>query len=262
MTEPNQEIPETVDSDQDLISAAAEPQAEADNTNSEEAAIEAISDSAEPMKVDEQAEQPQAAPTETEAKEKKPAKPKKKRKEKKKPKKANLPQPSYKHEYQRRKQRGGDNGFQLSPEGLLRHFLGCRICCYFLSGVQVLYGREVVERMVHEFDGKWLEVPLTNETRSLMLKTYGLSLDHGDHYVDYSCEVCCRRFMVDLPEPEAKEMEEVVEATSSTRESHQEMERIETAEEAVPVRRTIEEQVVEWNKGDLPLLLVEFKHRR
>ena len=96
--------------------------------------------------------------------------------------------------------RSESRGFQLTSDGLLRHFLACRICCYFLTGVQVLYGRQVVDRLVHEFDGTWMYVPLTRETRTLLQKTYGVRVDDGDFFIEHACEVCCRRFVIDLPE--------------------------------------------------------------
>ncbi len=150
-------------------------------------------------------------------------------------------------------------GFKLSPDSLVRHFLGCRICCYFLTGTQVIYGRDVVDRMVDEFDGKWFSIPLGYETRKLMQQTYGLRLDQQEQYVDFSCEVCCRRFTIEIPENEPVAVEEAV-LTKTDDEGAES--RIEVEIEAVPARRTIEQNVQEWNEGNLPMMRVEFKHRR
>lgn len=145
-------------------------------------------------------------------------------------------------------------GFQLTSDGLLRHFLACRVCCYFLSGVQVLYGREVVDRMVREFDGTWMYVPLTREIRSLMQKTYGVQVDKGDFFVEHACEVCCRRFVIDLPEP-ADYLEPESEDTQA----------LEEPDRREPIifepARSREEREPDWGR-DRPMLLVEFKHRR
>ena len=145
-------------------------------------------------------------------------------------------------------------GFQLTPDGLLRHFLACRVCCYFLSGVQVLYGREVIDRMVKEFDGSWMYVPLTQEVRALMHKTYGVQVDDGAFFVEHGCEVCCRRFVIDLPEPE-----DFIDAESESEPILEEPERREPVifEQA----RTRQEREPDWGR-DRPMLMIEFKHRR
>ena len=145
-------------------------------------------------------------------------------------------------------------GFQLTPDGLLRHFLACRVCCYFLSGVQVLYGREVVNRMVKEFDGSWLYVPLTQEVRTLMHKTYGVQVDEGSFFVEHACEVCCRRFVIDLPEPE-----DFVAPDGVNEPNLEEPERREPVIFEQP--RTRQEREPDWGR-DRPMLRVEFKHRR
>lgn len=162
-------------------------------------------------------------------------------------------------------ERGGKKGrdtrpnqskkFQLNSAGLARHFLACRVCCYFFTGVQVLYGRSVVDRLVEDFDGRWLTVPLTSETRALMNKTFGLRLDIHESYVDFACEVCCRRFNVEVDQ----ELETIVENELDNKDSNKQPQ---TAEEALPVRRSIEEQLLEWDTGESPLLKFEFKHRR
>ena len=155
--------------------------------------------------------------------------------------------------------RGGrdSRGFKLTPDGLLRHFLGCRNCCYLLTGLQVLYGRDVINRMVSEFDGRWFSIPITRETLSLIQKTYGLRMDLNDHYIDYACEVCCRRMTLELPSEE-----EIVEESVSVTADSDSRERIEIEPVAQPERRTIEEQVAEWDAGEVELLKLEFKHRR
>lgn len=144
-------------------------------------------------------------------------------------------------------------GFQLTADGLLRHFLGCRVCCYFLSGVQVLYGREVVNRLVAEFDGTWMYVPLNRETRTLLQKTYGVRVDEGDFFIEHACEVCCRRFVIDLPEPEDY---------VATDEDDSNLEEPERREPIIfEPTRTREEREPDWEQ-DRPMMLVEFKHRR
>jgi hypothetical protein len=151
--------------------------------------------------------------------------------------------------------RSETRGFQLTSDGLLRHFLACQVCCYFLTGVQALYGRQVVDRMVREFDGTWMYVPLTRETRTLLHKIYGVQVDQGDFFIEHSCETCCRRFVIDQPEPL-----DFVEAED-------EKEEVELAEpdwqDAVVFEpsRTREERQPDWGK-DRPMMLVEFKHRR
>ncbi len=151
-------------------------------------------------------------------------------------------------------------GFKLTPDGLVRHFLGCRVCCYFLTGTQVIYGRDVVDRLVDEFDGKWLSVPLGYEMRKLMQQTYGMRLDQNEELIDFSCEVCCRRFVVELPE--AQPVESVAPSDAQEKQNEPDQERIEVEPEAIPTKRSIEENMQEWDEDNLPMMRVEFKHRR
>lgn len=151
-------------------------------------------------------------------------------------------------------------GFKLTPDGLVRHFLGCRVCCYFLTGTQVIYGRDVVNRMVDEFDGKWLSVPLGYEIGKLMQQTYGLRLDQNEESIDFSCEVCCRRFVIELPEGLSVESESASDKTNKKNGSDQE--RVEVEPEAIPAKRSMEENLRDWDEGNLPMMRVEFKHRR
>ena len=152
---------------------------------------------------------------------------------------------------------GENRRFQLTADGLLRHFLACRVCCYFLTGVQVLYGRAVVDRMVDEFDGTWMYLPLTDETGSLLHKTYDVKVDTGDFFIEHACEVCCRRFVINLPEP--ADVPLVDEAESEPETDLEEPERREPI--IFEPTRTREEREADWGK-DRPMLLVEFKHRR
>ena len=230
MSDPNNEIAESIDSEQEMNTIQVEPnegETETMNSKAQEEVQAVSSDSA-------QVANP------ADKRQNKKAKPKgKQRKE---------------GERKEPVSKTTGRGFQLTPDGLLRHFLACRVCCYFLSGVQVLYGREVVDRMVREFDGTWMYVPLTREVRSLMQKTYGVRVDEGDFFVEHACEVCCRRFVIDLPEPDDVVADENEDAHS-----------LEEPERREPVifepARTRVEREPDWGR-DRPMLLVEFKHRR
>ncbi|MFK7800755.1 MAG: hypothetical protein AB8G95_03900 [Anaerolineae bacterium] len=247
MTDPNNETSESTDSEQPLNQTPAPSDAGNNNHNAEGGLAAAESTNGPSANL---VAEPSAQTNEPKQSTQKAAGFKgKKNKSKGKPKQDRERKAVVSEKFARTESRG----FQLSPDGLLRHFLACRVCCYFLSGVQVLYGRDVVDRMVSEFDGTWMYVPLTRETRTLLHKTYGVRVDEGDFFIEHACEVCCRRFVIDMPEPEdfvATEEDEAV---------------LEEPERREPIifeqARTREDREPDWGQ-DKPMMLVEFKHRR
>ncbi|MEM8859988.1 MAG: hypothetical protein AAGD96_16790 [Chloroflexota bacterium] len=143
--------------------------------------------------------------------------------------------------------------FRLTASGLQRHFLACQNCCYFLTGIQVIYGRDVNNRFVDEFDGKWLKVPLSREVKDLLHQTFGIRIDQGATMIDFACSLCCRRFLIELEEIE------IPKDVNSQSADSRDQERIEPMVFTEP--RSREDRMEDWDR-DMPMLLFEFKHRR
>lgn len=80
-------------------------------------------------------------------------------------------------------------------EELLMRFAGCSRCVYFLLSYQSTTGREVLETAVSESDDEWLQLNWVDTLPMLVEKSYGITLDRGDFYVEGSCPICQRVFV-------------------------------------------------------------------
>ncbi len=65
----------------------------------------------------------------------------------------------------------------------------------FLLSYQSTTGREVLETAVDESDDEWLQLNWVDTLPMLVEKSYGITLDRGDFYVEGSCPVCQRVFV-------------------------------------------------------------------
>lgn len=74
-------------------------------------------------------------------------------------------------------------------------FAGCGRCVYFLLGYQSMAGREVLETAVADSDDEWLQLNWLPLMPSLVEKSYGLSIDQGDFYIEGCCPGCQRMFV-------------------------------------------------------------------
>lgn len=141
--------------------------------------------------------------------------------------------------------------FKLTSEGLQRHFLACQNCCYFLTGIQVIYGRDVNQRFLANFDGKWFQAPLSSEVKQLLEKTFGLGIDNGLLSIDHACSICCRRYVIELEPADIPVLISETQAENSP-------ERKEPIIFEEP--RTRDERLTDWDANG-PKLLFEFKRR-
>lgn len=84
---------------------------------------------------------------------------------------------------------------QRSPlDEVLARFAACGRCVYFLLSYQSLAGREVLETAVSAAEDEWLQLPWVETIPTLVEKSYGVSLDKGDFYVEAVCPLCQRAF--------------------------------------------------------------------
>ncbi|MEM9775472.1 MAG: hypothetical protein AAF902_12900 [Chloroflexota bacterium] len=142
--------------------------------------------------------------------------------------------------------------FKLTSEGLQRHFLACQNCCYFFAGIQVIYGRDVNDRFLQNFDGRWFSAPLSKEVKQLLEKTFDLNLDDGSISIDFACPICCRRYVI-----ENLRSGEDIKST----EAHKEIGSDRTEPVIFEEPRTREERLADWD-SDGPKLMFEYKNRR
>ncbi len=95
----------------------------------------------------------------------------------------------------RKRQRPTKPPERTPVEELLMRFAGCSRCVYFLLSYQSTTGREVLETAVAESDDEWLQLNWVDTLPMLVEKSYGITLDRGDFYVEGSCPVCQRVFV-------------------------------------------------------------------
>ena len=79
-------------------------------------------------------------------------------------------------------------------ERVLRNFVACDRCSFFLAGYRVIHGMDDLERAAREQSEQWLTLSWNGETRRLLQKSYGGRLDVDLYYYDSQCPVCRRRF--------------------------------------------------------------------
>lgn len=85
---------------------------------------------------------------------------------------------------------------QRSPlDEVLARFAACGRCVYFLLSYQSLAGREVLETAVAAADDQWLQLPWVKTIPTLVEKSFGLTIDWGDFYVEAVCPLCQRAFV-------------------------------------------------------------------
>jgi len=85
---------------------------------------------------------------------------------------------------------------QRSPlDEVLARFAGCDRCSYFLASYVSVQGQEVLETAVAESDDEWLQLAWIPTMPTLVEKSFGITIDQGDFYVEGSCPLCQRVFV-------------------------------------------------------------------
>jgi hypothetical protein len=74
-----------------------------------------------------------------------------------------------------------------------RVFMGCARCTYFLTGYQASQGLEHLQGVV-EARGNWLDMNWNQETRYLLHKSFGGSIDQEATFYSVACPECLRVF--------------------------------------------------------------------
>ncbi len=80
-------------------------------------------------------------------------------------------------------------------ESVLKRFSACGRCIYFLLSYQSMAGAEVLATAVANSNDEWLQLPWIDQMPTLVEKSYGLSIDLGDDYVEAICPLCQRPFV-------------------------------------------------------------------
>ena len=98
---------------------------------------------------------------------------------------------------------------QLTPEleRVLRNFVACDRCSFFLAGYRVLHGLSDLEAAAGNQSDQWLRLSWDSETRHLLQKSYGGRLDVDLYYYDSHCPACQRRFVYEARDEETGEPE-------------------------------------------------------
>lgn len=96
------------------------------------------------------------------------------------------------------------NEEEPSPElaRVLRNFVACDRCSFFLAGYRVIHGLENLETAVKNQADNWIALSWNEETGRLLQKSYGGRLDVALYYYDGRCPVCGRRFTYQAGEEE------------------------------------------------------------
>lgn len=102
----------------------------------------------------------------------------------------------------RRNKKWGNNhrSTQLSMRDVLKQFVACGRCGYFLAGYRVLHGVEALEEAANDCTDGWLELIWDQPTRQLIYKSYGVRPEPDMFYFDICCEECQRRLVYEEEE--------------------------------------------------------------
>lgn len=94
-----------------------------------------------------------------------------------------------------------------SPElaKILRNFVACDRCSFFLAGYRVIHGLDDLEAAASTQSDQWLSLSWDRETRHLLQKSYGGRLDVDLYYYDSHCPACQRRFIYQAGDEESDE---------------------------------------------------------
>lgn len=87
-------------------------------------------------------------------------------------------------------------------ERVLRNFVACDRCSFFLAGYRVIHGLDNLEAAAKNQSDRWLALSWNSETRHLLQKSYGGQLDVELYYYDSHCPACRRRFIYEAGEEE------------------------------------------------------------
>lgn len=91
-------------------------------------------------------------------------------------------------------QRQDEDGPNPGVESVLRNFVACDRCSFFLVGYQVIHGRDNLHAAAENRSERWLTLSWDEETRHLLQTSYGGRLDVDLYYYDGHCPACRRRF--------------------------------------------------------------------
>lgn len=94
----------------------------------------------------------------------------------------------------KRSQRSQEDKPSPDLQHVLRNFVACDRCSFFLAGYRVIYGLENLETAAEDQADGWLSLTWSEETRQLLQSSYGGRLDTELYYYDGQCTVCRRRF--------------------------------------------------------------------
>lgn len=94
------------------------------------------------------------------------------------------------------------NSDQPGPEleRVLRNFVACDRCSFFLAGYRVIHGLDNLEAAAKNQSDRWLALSWNSETRHLLQKSYGGQLDVDLYYYNSHCPACRRRFVYQADE--------------------------------------------------------------
>lgn len=121
--------------------------------------------------------------------------------------KANSNEPTEPRHHSKRRGRKKHRPTTLKLRDLLKQFVACGRCGYFLAGYRVLHGVEALEEAAAECDDGWLELIWDQQTRHLVHQSYGVRPEPDFFYYDICCEECQRRIVYEDDEELEEEME-------------------------------------------------------
>lgn len=96
--------------------------------------------------------------------------------------------------------RKGQRSKTLNLRDLLKQFVACGRCGYFLAGYRVLHGVEALEEAAEASDDGWLDLVWDQQTRRLIYQSYGLRAEPDMFYYDVCCDECQRRIVYEADE--------------------------------------------------------------
>lgn len=99
-----------------------------------------------------------------------------------------------------KKWQGHYRSTQIDMRQLLKQFVVCSRCGYFLAGYRVLHGVEALEEAAGNSTDGWLELIWDQPTRQLIYKSYGVRPESDMFYFDICCEECQRRLVYEEEE--------------------------------------------------------------
>lgn len=100
-----------------------------------------------------------------------------------------------------RRKRRAKKADKITPAEVLAAIVACPRCSFFLSGYRLIH--DDFDSAAQNNEQGWLELTWNQETRKLLHKSYGFTIDSETYHFEGICKECNRAFAYSASEEDA-----------------------------------------------------------